>query len=123
MAANSRLRTRSAPLKVEITRAAARLRERRRRVDLSAAALRHNLGRHLTSPMMLLLAGGVGFVAGDLANRDSGSERTGDSQSLVKNLFASATSLVALIRSVLAMSQMAEMTASERDDKPDPQER
>jgi hypothetical protein len=123
MATATRLRARSAPLKVEITRAAARLRERRRRVDLSAAVLRHNLGRHLTSPMMLLLAGGVGFVAADLANRDAAPERTADSQAPAKNLFASAMSLVALIRSVLAMSQMAGMTASERDAKPDPQER
>jgi hypothetical protein len=73
--------------------------------------------------MMLLLAGGVGFVAADLANRDSGLEGTDDSKASVRNLFASAMSLVALIRSVLAMIQAAEMTASERDDEHDPQER
>ena len=122
MATTTRLRARSTPLKVEITRAAGRLQERRRRVDLCAAVLRHNFGRHLTSPMMLLLAGGVGFLAADLANRDNASERMGGSEAPVKDRLAGAMRLVALIRSVLAMIQTTAVTASERD-KPDRQER
>jgi hypothetical protein len=94
-------KVRSAPLAAQIDRAELQLRHRQRQVGTHAARLRETALQRLTSPLALLLAGGVGFVAGDFAMRTPTTPAAkSDTRS---GWFAGALSLLAVIRSVVAM--------------------
>jgi hypothetical protein len=110
IAANIGQRFSSEPLKTQIMRADERLRDRRCRVDASAAMLGRSVRKELTSPLALLLAGGLGFVAGDFATRGSGTaERADDSRAPGNHFFASVLSIVTLVRSLLRSIQALEI--------------
>ena len=74
---------RTAALAVQISEAERRLRNRRRLVQIRGAALRQMLHQRMTSPTMLLLAGGLGFLMGELTRRPTpqsrGTDRSPDS--------------------------------------------
>lgn len=71
------------PLAIQIGEAERRLQNRRRLVQIRGAALRQMLHQRMTSPTMLLLAGGLGFVMGELTRRPTpqsrGTDRSPDS--------------------------------------------
>jgi hypothetical protein len=69
MAANIRQRHKPASLTVQIRLAEQQVRDRRRLVGVRATVLGQNMRSKLTSPAVLLLAGGVGFVAGHFTKR------------------------------------------------------
>jgi len=71
MALNVRQQSNPAPLPIQVAQAERRLLYRRRMVGLRASRLRQNLHTHSTSPTVLLLAGGLGFVVGQLKDRQA----------------------------------------------------
>lgn len=103
MAARIQHRLRMEPLAAQIVRAEQKLRQRRRRVDASAALLRQTARRQLTSPWALLLAGGVGFVAADFATRAPSTPATAPAS----RSFANALGILAVVRSLVSMLRPA----------------
>jgi len=75
--------TLTVPLAIQIGEAERRLQNRRRLVQIRGAALRQMLHQRMTSPVMLLLAGGLGFFMGELTRRPTpqsrGTDRSPDS--------------------------------------------
>src|SRR4030095_8591803 len=71
MALSIRQRSGPAPLTVQVTQAERRLLYHRRMLGFRASRLSQNLRRQLASPTVLLLAGGLGFVTGQLKKRDA----------------------------------------------------
>lgn len=88
-------------LATQIARAELQLWQRRCQVDASAILLRQTARRFLTSPWALLLAGGVGFVAGDFVMRTRGTSTAAAADR--SRWLAGAFSLLALVRSVVAL--------------------
>jgi hypothetical protein len=74
---------RTAALAVQISEAERRLRNRRRLVRVRGATLGRTLHQRMTAPAMLLLAGGLGFLMGELTRRQTpqsrGMDRSPDS--------------------------------------------
>ena len=74
---------RTAALAVQISEAERRLRNRRRLVRVRGATLGRTLHQRMTAPAMLLLAGGLGFLMGELTRRQTptsrGTDRSPDS--------------------------------------------
>ena len=70
-------------LTVKISEAECRLQNRQRFVRVRGAALGRTLHRRMTAPTMLLLAGGLGFLMGELTRRPTpqsrGTDRSPDS--------------------------------------------
>jgi hypothetical protein len=66
-----RQRHKPAPLTVQVTQAERRVLYRRRLVDYHASRLAQNLRRGLTSPVVLLVAGGLGFAAEHFTRRQA----------------------------------------------------
>ena len=74
---------RTAALAVQISEAERRLRNRRRLVRVRGAALGRTLHQRMMAPAMLLWAGGLGFLVGELTRRPTpqsrGMDRSPDS--------------------------------------------
>ena len=66
-----RPRARTASLTVQIGDAERRLQNRRRLVGVRGVALRRTLHQWMTDPTVLLWAGGMGFLIGELTQRQS----------------------------------------------------
>jgi hypothetical protein len=97
MALSIRQRSGPAPLTVQVTQAERRLLYHRQMVGFRASRLSQNLRRQLTSPTVLLLAGGLGFVAGQLKKRDAD-----DTERPARNEFVgTALKLVSLFAALL----------------------
>jgi hypothetical protein len=109
---------RSDPLEGQIMRAELRFQDRRRRIRAGADKLERDVRRQLTSPCALLLAGGLGFVAGDLAARDCSDSRLPGS-----DFFTRAVSIIAVVRSLLTSIQAMQRPAVECDGASGKQER
>ncbi|MBU2568790.1 MAG: hypothetical protein KJ725_01920 [Gammaproteobacteria bacterium] len=62
-------------LKHRIRDAEAQLLNRQRKVDTRAAALVRNIHQQITAPATLLLAGGIGFIIGELTKRQNSKYR------------------------------------------------
>lgn len=101
MASRVRPKLRLESLATQISRAELQLRHRRRQVSTSATLLRQTARRRLTSPWALLLAGGVGFVAGDFAMRTPATPSAAPGGR--SGWFAGALSLLAVVRSVVSL--------------------
>jgi hypothetical protein len=102
MAANMRQRDKPACLTVQVMHAERQLLDRRRLVKVRATMLGQNLRRQLTSPAMLLVAGGLGFVVAYFFTKrqvSTPSNTEGPRGSHTK-LFAWALKLIALGRTV-----------------------
>ena len=69
MATDSRIRSKAASLIVQVTHAEREVLNRRRLVVVRATSLNESIHRRLTSPMMLLFAGGLGIFAEGLTRR------------------------------------------------------
>lgn len=73
----------TASLAVQISETERRLRNQRRLVRVRGAALGRTLHRRMTAPATLLLAGGLGFLMGELTRRQTlqspGADRSPDS--------------------------------------------
>ena len=98
-------------LHARIMRAEQQLLDRRRRLGVGVTMFGQNVRKQLTSPGALLVAGGLGFVAADVARRGSGPKASAG------RFFANASSIVALVRSVLVTIQVARAWAAEGGDK------
>lgn len=87
-------------LDAQIGHAERQLAERRRCVKTDGAALLTSLHQQMTAPASLLLAGGIGFVAGELSHcpappRSAPSPgRAGESQSPTRTTLSAALSLL-----------------------------
>ena len=68
----------TASLTVQISEAEGRLRNRRRLVRVRGAALGRTLHQRITAPAMLLWAGGLGFIVGELIQRPTPQSRSTD---------------------------------------------
>ena len=102
MAANMRQRDKPACLTVQVMHAERQLLDRRRLVKVRATMLGRNLRRQLTSPAMLLLAGGLGFVVAYFftkrqASTPSNTERPRGSHN---KLFGTVLKLITLARTL-----------------------
>ena len=71
MVTETRQRHNPLRLTTQVTQAERRLVYRHRMVRFRASRLQHNLREKLGSPAMLLMAGGLGFVAGHLPKRQT----------------------------------------------------
>lgn len=99
MAANMRQRHKPASLTVQVTQAERQVLDRRGLVSIRATMLGQNLRRQLTSPVMLLLAGSLGFVAGYFTRRQSATPGNTDRPDASHNkFFGRALKLIALAR-------------------------
>ena len=91
----------SEALEGQIMRAELQFQHRRRRISTSAAKLEQSIRRQLTSPAALLLAGGLGFVVGDLVVCNATTlNRAADSRVPGNHFFARALSIIAVARSL-----------------------
>jgi hypothetical protein len=101
MAANIRQRYKPAALTVQVAQAEGRVLQRRRLVGVRASMLGQSIRRQLTSPAMLLWAGGLGFAAGHFTQREASTpsniERPRGSYN---ELFARALKLIAFARTL-----------------------
>jgi hypothetical protein len=98
-------------LHAQILRAEQRLLDRRRRLGVGGEMFGQHVRKQLTSPGAFLVAGGLGFVAGDLARCGAGPKAPASS------VFTNALSIVTLIHSVFTMVQAATAGAVERGEE------
>jgi hypothetical protein len=124
MSARRGKRVRSQPLKTQIMRAELRLCARRRRTSASATKLEQSVRSQLTSPTALLLAGGLGFVAGDVAHCNaSAMNRAADPRVPVSHFFTRAVGVIAVVRSLITSVQAIQRVLAQRDGSDRKQER
>lgn len=100
----------SGTLKMQVMQAEQRCVESRRRLGDSVARLEKNVREELTSTGVLLLAGGVGFVAADVIAYAPGRKQVDRTPAALPRLLANAVSILALVRAVLATIQAAHPT-------------
>jgi hypothetical protein len=99
MAADVRQRHKPASLAVQVMLAEGQVLHRRRLVGVRASLLGQCIQSQLTSPAMLLLAGGLGFVAGHFTKRQaSAPSNTKGPRASHNKLFGKALKLIALAR-------------------------
>ena len=88
----------TASLTVQISEAEGRLRNRRRLVRVRGAALGRTLHQRITAPAMLLWAGGLGFIVGELTQRPTPQSRSTDrSPDSGHSFFETALNLIRLV--------------------------
>jgi len=97
-------------LDAQLMRAEQGLLDRRRQLGVGAEMFGQNVRKQLTSPGVLLVAGGLGFVAGDLAKCGAGPKAP------ASGVFTKALGIVTLVRSFLTMVQVAKAGAVERSE-------
>ena len=109
MAATIRLRHKPASLAVQVMHAERQVLDRRRLVNVRTALLGHAIRRQMTSPAMLLCAGGLGFLAGQFTRRRASKPgNTRRPSGFYKNVLGRALKLVALVRTLSSLlSQVA----------------
>lgn len=99
MVTSTRQRDRPASLTVLIMHAERQVLDRRQLVGARARMLGESIRRHLTSPAILLLAGGVGFIAGSFTKRQaSAPSSTGAASTSANTLLGRALKLFAVGR-------------------------
>lgn len=101
MVVNIRQRYKLAPLSVQVMHAERQVLDRRRIVRVRVSVLGHTIRSQMSSPAMLLWAGGLGFVAGEFTRRQA--SRPGDAKRLrgsQDKLFGKAMKLIALVRTL-----------------------
>lgn len=92
-------RHKPAPLTVQVMHAERQVLHRRRLVGIRASELGQYIRRRLTSPAILLLAGGLGFVAGYFATRQVSTPIKTDRPRVSRNkLFVRVLNLIAFVR-------------------------
>jgi len=97
-------------LDAQLMRAEQGLLDRRRRLGVSAEVLGQNVRKQLVSPGVLLVAGGLGFVAGDLTKCGAGPKAP------ASGVFTKALGILTVVRSVLTMVQAAKARAVGRSE-------
>jgi len=99
MAENLRQRHKPASLAVQVTQAEWRVLHRRRLIGARASILAQRIQAQLTSPAMLLLAGGLGFGAGHFSRRQASTPSdTEHPRGAHNKLFGRALKLITLAR-------------------------
>ena len=101
MASNIRQRSKPAPLTVQVTQAERRVLYHRRMVGVRASGLGQNLRRQLTSPIMLLVAAGLGFVAGHSKKRQASTQPGNAERPSGNGLIGTAWKLISLSATLL----------------------
>ena len=95
MAPGIRQRDKPASLAVQVMHAERQVLDRRRLVGFRASQLGRAMRRRITSPAMLLWAGGLGFAAGQFGRRQSRMPKnTERPRSAYNKVFANAVNLV-----------------------------
>jgi hypothetical protein len=95
-------RHKPAPLTTQVTLAERRLVYRHRMVAIRTSRLQHNLRDKLTSPAMVLMAGGLGFAVGHFQKQQT-SPPDGDEGTSYGKLFRTALRLVPLATVLLKL--------------------
>jgi hypothetical protein len=99
MAANMRQRHKATSLIVQVMQAERQVTHRRRLLGVRASMLGQCIRRQLTSPAVLVLAGGLGFVAADCTKRQTSTPSNTERPRASHNqLFGRALKLIALAR-------------------------
>lgn len=113
MQANPRQRHKPASLTVQVMHAERQVLDRRRLVSDRASLLGQNIRRQLTSPAMLLMAGGVGFAAGFFTKRQAAAPRnTKRPPGSASTIYARALQLIVLARTVSRLFPSSTTAAS-----------
>ena len=108
MAVNIRQRQKPASLSVQVMHAERQVLERRRIVKFRIIGLGRTIHRQLTSPVMLLWAGGLGFAAGLFPTRHASKPGNTDRPRGPHNtFFGSAMKLIALVRTLSSVFSLA----------------
>ena len=108
MADNIRQRQKPASLSVQVMHAERQVLERRRIVKVRITLLGQTIRRQLTSPVMLLWAGGLGFAAGLFSTRHASRPGNTDRPRGPRNtFFGSAMKLIALVRTLSSVFPLA----------------
>lgn len=103
MTANIRNASKPASLTVQIRDAERQVLERQRLVSVRASTLGQNMREQLTSPAALLLACGLGFVAGELTKHQPSQARSTDnSPASYRTYFVTALNLITWARTLFA---------------------
>lgn len=123
MTSNFRDNHSPASLMAQITDTERKILDQRRSVRLHASMLDRNIRKRLTSPAMLLLAAGVGFIAGKLTKRQAGQRKEGSrdiggSPAPDNNFLETVLKVVSLVRGSLLPMLVAAMGSSPKSDTP-----
>jgi hypothetical protein len=113
MAPTMRQRHKPASLIVQITQAELRVLHHRQLVGVCASKLGQDLREQLTSPAMLLLAGGLGFVAGHMTRHQASTPSNAEHpRAAHTQLLAKALKLIAFARTLSRIFPSAAMEFS-----------
>lgn len=126
MAANLRNEKNSISLTVKIQDAGRHLLDRKRLVGVRSSMLAQNIRKQMASPVLLLSAGGIGFLIGELTqrniNRSRGADGSpGSDRSSFKNVntfFRVALNLTTWARALLAALPVAQTQPTSQFDAP-----
>ncbi len=116
MEENIRQRNKPASLSVQVMHAERQVLDRRRMVRVRVSVLGQTIRRQMSSPAMLLWAGGLGFAGGEFtrrqASRSDNAERPRGSQD---KLFGKAMKLIALARTLSSVFAPADNDLHQQD--------
>ena len=120
MASIIRRRHKPASLTVQVMHAERQVLARRRLVGIRATLLGRNIRRQWTSPAMLLLAGGLGFVAGHFIKRRASTPgNTTRARTSLYKLFGKGLKLIAFARTLSGVFSSVVMNPPVQTELPD----
>jgi len=114
MDANMRQRHKPASLSVQVMHAERAVLERRRLISARTALLGHTLRAQMTSPSVLLWAGGLGFAAGEITRRKASRSGT-PGQPRGSTLFGLPMKLFSLVRTLSSALGVAGLYVHHQD--------